>query len=195
MRTLCAAIVDPERWAIEPKVDWVRGLVIFEGGQIDTRNRRGELRQWLRPGPLETALRRLSQRLPILDRGTVLDGELVAKRFAGTMAALHGSRRFVDSLRFVVFDVPYLGGVDLRLLPWRERRERLELLAQAFEPPVELSPLVEPSIALVADMERGDLEGVILKDRRSPYRGGSRAGWAKVKDRSWYERVAWRFER
>ena len=28
-----------------------------------------------------------------------------------------------------------------------------------------------------------------------PYRDGSRAGWFKVKDRSWYEREAWRFER
>jgi hypothetical protein len=27
------------------------------------------------------------------------------------------------------------------------------------------------------------------------YRDGSRAGWFKVKDRSWYEREAWRFER
>src|SRR4051794_37364065 len=62
--------------------------------------------------------------------GTVLDGELIAGRFAGTMAALHGSRRFRDDLRFVVFDVPYLAGADLRRLSWEERRERLELLAQ-----------------------------------------------------------------
>jgi bifunctional non-homologous end joining protein LigD len=110
------------------------------------------------------------------------------------MAALHGSRRFVDSLRFVVFDVPYLAGVDLRPLPWQERRERLELLAQAFDPPVELSPLVAPSVALVGGMERGDLEGVVFKDKRSPYKGGSRAGWSKLKDRSWYAREAWRFE-
>jgi bifunctional non-homologous end joining protein LigD len=95
----------------------------------------------------------------------------------------------------VVFDVPILAGVDLRDLPWQERRKRLELLAQAFEPPVELSPLVDPSVGLVADMERGDLEGIVLKDRRSPYRDGARAGWSKVKDRSWYEREAWRFER
>jgi hypothetical protein len=26
-------------------------------------------------------------------------------------------------------------------------------------------------------------------------RNGSRAGWTKVKDRSWYEREAWRFDR
>jgi hypothetical protein len=29
-----------------------------------------------------------------------------------------------------------------------------------------------------------------VKDRRSPYRDGSRSGWFKVKDRSWYEREA-----
>jgi len=94
-----------------------------------------------------------------------------------------------------VFDVPYLAGVDLREMPWQERRERLELLAQGFESPVELSPLVAPSVALVADMERGDLEGIVFKDRRSRYRDGSRTGWSKLKDRSWYAREAWRFER
>jgi hypothetical protein len=29
----------------------------------------------------------------------------------------------------------------------------------------------------------------------SPYRDGSRAGWFKANDRSWYEREAWLFER
>jgi hypothetical protein len=31
--------------------------------------------------------------------------------------------------------------------------------------------------------------------RPQGYRDGSRAGWFKVKDRSWYEREARRFER
>jgi hypothetical protein len=34
----------------------------------------------------------------------------------------------------------------------------------------------------------------VLKDRTAPYRDGSRVGWAKVKDASWYEREAWRFD-
>jgi hypothetical protein len=85
--------------------------------------------------------------------------------------------------------------LDLRALPWQERRDRLELLAQAFEVPLELSPRVEPEAALVQAMEDGRLEGIGLKDRQSTYRDGSRAGWTKVKDRSWYEREAWRFDR
>jgi hypothetical protein len=78
-----------------------------------------------------------------------------------------GSKRYRADLRFVVFDVPVLAGVDLRDLPWQDRRERLELLAQAFELPVELSPLVEPQVGLVDAMRDGRLEGIVLKDRRS----------------------------
>ena len=44
-------------------------------------------------------------------------------------------------------------------------------------------------------MTSGRIEGVVLKDRPSTYRDGSRAGWFKVKDRSWSERGAWRFDR
>jgi ATP-dependent DNA ligase len=138
-RALRAAIKEPERFAYEPKVDGVRGLVVYQpGGTVETRNRRGERRDWLRGDAFEDGLRRLADRLPIMWHGTVLDGELIAGRFAGTMAALHGSKRHRDHLRFVAFDVPVLAGVDLRPLPWEERREGLELLGSAFDVPIEL---------------------------------------------------------
>lgn len=60
----------------------------------------------------------------------------------------------------------------------------MELLARAFDVPLELSPLIEPSVSLVEQMSDGRLEGIVLKDRTSTYRDGSRAGWTKVKDRS-----------
>jgi ATP-dependent DNA ligase len=44
-----------------------------------------------------------------------------------------------------------------------------------------LSPLVEPSVSLVEHMEDGQLEGIVLKDRASTYRDGTRVGWSKVK--------------
>jgi bifunctional non-homologous end joining protein LigD len=188
------AIAEPHRFAIEPKVDGVRGLLAFlPDGTMETRNRRGIRRDWLRGDAFETGLRRLAKRLPILWDGTVLDGELIASRFVGTMAALQGSRRHRDALRFVVFDVPYLAGADLRPLSWQDRRERLELLAEAFEPPYELSPIVAADVSLVDAMVAGELEGIVLKDRTSTYRDASRVGWTKVKDRSWYERESWRF--
>jgi bifunctional non-homologous end joining protein LigD len=116
----------------------VRGLVLYGPERtIETRNRRGERRDWLRGDEFESGLRRLARRLPNLWQGTVLDGELTAGRFSGTMAALHGSKRLRTDLRFVVFDVPFLIGADLRGLPWQERRGRLELLARAFDVPLE----------------------------------------------------------
>ena len=195
-RALRQAIADPDRFACEPKVDGVRGLVVYQPEHIlEMRNRRGERRDWLRDDAFEAGLRRLAVRLPNVWWGTVLDGELTAGRFEGTMAALLGSKKYRAGLRFVVFDVPFLLGADLRGLPWQARRDRLELLARAFEVPIELSPIVEPSTALVADMTDGRLEGIVLKDRTSTYRDGTRVGWSKVKDRSWYEREAWRFDR
>jgi ATP-dependent DNA ligase len=196
IRALQAAIADPDSYALEPKVDGVRGLVVFQpDGHLETRNRQGLRRDWLRADDFEAGLRRLAEALPILWRGTAIDGELIAGRFQGTMAALHGSLRFRSQLHFVAFDLPFLAGVDLRFLPWTERRERLELLARAFEPPYELSPIIEPSQSLASDMAAGRLEGIVLKQRTSMYRGGSRAGWSKVKDPSWHEREAWRFDR
>ena len=111
------------------------------------------------------------------------------------MAALQGSKRYGGALRFVVFDVPYLAGVDLRAMPWHERRTRLELLARAFGDRVVLSPLVEASEALARDMVDGRIEGIVLKDRESTYRDGSRLGWWNVKDAGWFAREAWRFDR
>ena len=114
-KALRQAIADPDRFACEPKVDGVRGLVIYQPEHVlEMRNRRGEKRDWLRGDPFERGLRRLAERLPNLWEGTVLDGELTAGRFEGTMSALLGSKRFRPSLRFVVFDVPMLLGADLR---------------------------------------------------------------------------------
>jgi ATP-dependent DNA ligase len=195
-KALRQAIADPDRFACEPKVDGVRGLIFYQPERVvEMRNRRGEKRDWLRGDGFEAGLRRLADRLPNLWAGTVLDGELTTGRFEGTMSALLGSKRFRPSLRFVVFDVPVLLGADLRGLAWQERRERLELLARAFDVPLELSPLVDPSLSLVEQMTDGRLEGIVLKDRTSTYRDGTRVGWSKVKDRSWYEREAWRFNR
>src|SRR5207249_4861522 len=137
VQALRAAIADPLRYACEPKVDGVRGLVVYGPDGLETRNRNGIRRDWLRGAAFASGLRRLAFRLPILWEGTVLDGELTTGRFQTTMAALFGSKTHRPDLRLVVFDVPILAGVDLRSLPWQERRERLELVAKAFDVPLE----------------------------------------------------------
>ncbi len=196
---------EPEQWGFPPRSLTSASCARVKGVREVPRQGRDPCRanvafltegqQALRHEPLRRAIRSLAERLPILWQGSVLDGELTAGRFSATMAALYGSREHAPKLRFVVFDVPVLAGVDLRGEPWQARRERLELLAQAFDLPYEPSPLVGPSQSLVVDMEDGRLEGIVLSAGDAPYRGGSRASWSKVKDRGWYEREAWRFQR
>lgn len=50
-------------------------------------------------------------------------------------------------------------------------------------------------MSLVEHMADGRLEGIVLEDTPSTYRDGTRVGWSKVKDRSWDQREAWRFDR
>jgi ATP-dependent DNA ligase len=120
VKAMQRGIADPDAYAIEPKVDGVRGLlVVREDHVVEVRNRRGLSRDWFRHEPFRRGIRALADRLPILWQGSVLDGELTAGRFRATMAALYGSKEHAPALRFVVFDMPVLAGVDLRDEPWQ----------------------------------------------------------------------------
>lgn len=190
------AIADPDRYAIEGKVDGVRGLVTFdEGGRLGTHNRRGEPPHWLRGQPLGVRCGGSPTRLPILWHGTVLDGELVADRFVGTMSALYGSSGTATRCATSSSTSRSWPGSTSARCRGRSGESDSSCSPPAFEPPIVLSPLVEPCAELAQQILDGDLEGLVLKERSAPYRDGSRAGWWKVKDRSWYEREAWRFDR
>jgi hypothetical protein len=45
--------------------------------------------------------------------------------------------------------------------------------------PLELSPLVDPSVSLLEQMTDGRLDGIVLKHRTSTYRDGTRVGWVE----------------
>lgn len=80
-----------------------------------------------------------------------------------------------------VFDLLYLDGRDLRVLPFSERRAILErvMLPQRF---VRLSELFTVSgKAFFAAARENGLEGIIAKRRDSPYRGKRSRDWLKVK--------------
>jgi hypothetical protein len=79
---LRSAIADPERFVVEPKVDGVRGLVVYGKGEtLETRNRHGARRDWLRGDAFEPGLRQLADRLPNLREGSVPLDEREAWRF------------------------------------------------------------------------------------------------------------------
>ena len=66
VKAMQRAIADPAAYAIEPKVDGVRGLLVFrEDRVVEARNRRGLSRDWFRHEPFRRGIRGLA--LPAAD--------------------------------------------------------------------------------------------------------------------------------
>ena len=84
--------------------------------------------------------------------------------------------------RFVIFDLLWLDGEDVRPLPLEERRARLERLLARVKPPLAIAEQVEGSAKQsLAQAKRRGLEGVMAKRVGSPYSPGRGADWLKLK--------------
>ena len=87
-----------------------------------------------------------------------------------------------------LYDILFDGGEDLRALPWTERRARLEAVMPRLDPGrFDLSAVIEATdFEALAEVRAGArdaaIEGVMLKQRTSPYVAGRRTGlWYKWK--------------
>jgi bifunctional non-homologous end joining protein LigD len=179
---LSCAIADPAHYVVEEKFDGFRGLLKLERGSVSLLNREGlEKGRTVNAPALAAALTALADADPELWAGTILDGELVGESWNDTAHLLGGAGRSASGLRYIVFDLPFCAGIDLRPRPWGERRAILESRFAALSAPAELSILLTPTTGVVeAIWERGG-EGVIIKDRLAPYVSGDRSAWSKVK--------------
>ena len=82
---------------------------------------------------------------------------------------------------YVAFDLIWLNGVDLRPLPLRERRERLQAILPSGMPTIIETVSVEaPACQLYDLMCENDLEGIVAKRLGDPYE--PRVRWLKIKN-------------
>ncbi|MCP3103102.1 DNA ligase D [Myxococcus sp. K15C18031901] len=160
----------------EVKYDGFRAVAALMGGTLALESRRGNDLSRRFPA-LAEALRGLGV------REAVLDGEVVAldaqgrSRFQLLQQGLEGVEQ-----RFVVFDLLWLDGEDLRALPLEARRARLEKLMEGVALPLQLSERVDlPRTRALAEARRHGWEGVIAKRRDSPYTGTRSGDWLKLK--------------
>jgi bifunctional non-homologous end joining protein LigD len=180
-----AAFSKPD-WMWEPKLDGYRVLAFVDAKGVWLRSRR-ELE-------LAPVFPRVAAELRQQPPGTVLDGELVAfdaegrPSFNAMQNRVHLKAPHDIALAdrntavvFYCFDLPYFAGIDLRRLPYSERRR---LLTQCLLP----TPLVqavhaqEDGLALQEAALAAGFEGVIAKRKLSAYESGKRsASWLKVK--------------
>jgi ATP-dependent DNA ligase len=166
----------PGDMLFEPKWDGFRCIVFRDGDEVElgSRNERPLTRYFPEIlAPLRAAL----------PPRCVVDGEIVVARgdrldFDALQQRLHPADSRVQLLAqqtpasFVVFDVLAVGDVDMTSVPFRDRRESLEAMAQKFTAPVHLTPATTDR-AMAADwfarFEGAGLDGVMAKPLDQPY--------------------------
>ncbi|MEO7358933.1 MAG: non-homologous end-joining DNA ligase [Gemmatimonadaceae bacterium] len=120
-------------------------------------------------------------------RQVVLDGEIVVgPRGTSSFHALQNalSNDDTSNARYMVFDVLFFDGLDLRPLPLAERRAALETLFRDIPArgQVQLSRILRGTAATVlAKACAVGAEGIVCKRRDATYTSGRAGSWVKVK--------------
>lgn len=118
-----------------------------------------------------------------------LDGEIAVldKNGVSVFAALQDaiSAGAGERLSYHLFDLLWLDGEDLRPLPLIERKVRLEeLLGKRPKSPLTYSShVLGQGPAFHRQACKANLEGIVAKLTRSPYRSGRDGAWQKIKCR------------
>ena len=191
LATLVAAPFDDPDWLFEVKWDGFRVEAVVDGGKVGlwTRGEQDASRYF---GPF------LDPATWLKARDAVVDGEVIAldehgePDFALLQARIKGRGTAAEPNPFLyeVFDLLHLDGRSLIDEPLEERRRLLASILRA-DPRVRLSEHIEAGgIAFFEAARARGLEGIMAKDRRSPYVPGKRTDrWQKVKIRPEQELV------
>ncbi|MEP7185185.1 MAG: DNA ligase D [Rhodanobacter sp.] len=179
LATLRSAPPSGEQWLHEIKWDGYRLMVDLVDGSASLRSRGGL--DWNKTFPeVAAAVESLAV------RNASLDGELVVldgnsrSDFSELQRVIDGSSK--ASLRYLVFDLPSLAGVDLRAAPLDRRKQLLKDLLASHEGLLAFSDHIEGhGSEFFAETGRQGIEGVVSKRSDSKYRAGRSADWIKVK--------------
>jgi bifunctional non-homologous end joining protein LigD len=171
---------DGDDWVHETKWDGYRLLADLERGRARLRSR-NDL-DWTARVPSITAA---IEALPVASAR--IDGELVAldakerSDFSALQAALKSGR--AAPLRYIVFDMPGIEGVDISRAPLVERKELLrQLIAASKAKALVFSTHVagRGREIFAAALKQG-LEGIVSKRADSHYAGTRSRDWIKIK--------------
>jgi bifunctional non-homologous end joining protein LigD len=189
---LCVSVDEPpggEGWGHEIKFDGYRVQIRIENGEATLKTRKG-LNWTAKFG----AIAEEAGKLP----DAIVDGEIVAldsggnPNFSALQAAI--SEGQTDALIFFAFDLMFAEGLDLRHLPLRDRKQRLQKLLKAHikgkNAQIRYVEHFESDGETVLESARKlNLEGIVSKRLDAPYHSGRTEGWTKAKTRPGHEVV------
>lgn len=167
-----------------PKGDYLHEIK-FDGYRVQTHLTRGKATIFTRGGHDWT--KRFAPIAHALDYdvSAILDGEIVVveddrTNFSLLQADLASGRK--NRMALYLFDILYLDGRDLRGEPLIERKAVLEALCRKFRSPVFYSQHFDVDAdELFESAKRMNLEGIISKQKDSPYKSGRSENWIKLK--------------
>lgn len=182
LATLAAAVPTEGEWTYEIKYDGYRVMTRIERGVPAFLTRGGH--DWTAKLPsLARAVRNLGIKSGWLDGELVMLNDDGVPDFNALQNAFDHTR--TDRIVYVLFDVPFLDGRDLRSEPLRERRRVLKALLDGHGPDsdrVRFSPDIDADPAsILASACRMKLEGVIAKRADAPYESRRSTSWLKLK--------------
>jgi bifunctional non-homologous end joining protein LigD len=176
---------DRPGWVFEVKWDGYRAIAEVSGDGVRLYSREGVSFERTY-APIVESLRKLGHE-------AVLDGEIIVLDEAGkphfqllqNYASAKGG-----ALAYVVFDLLYLDGHDLRDLPLLRRKALLARILEGLRK-VHLSEHVpERGVAFFEAVAQRGLEGIVAKDGASRYHVGRRSqSWLKVKARRRHQAI------
>ena len=171
---------DDENWIFEKKYDGYRTLASFNGkGEVELFSRNHL--------SFNDKFRPIAEELKKVKHAAVLDGEVVVEDEKGIsrfQLLQNYQRTGQGRLKYYVFDILFLNGNDTRVLPVTERKELLKLLVQKarFKNIIYSDHVKGKGKSFYDQAVKQNLEGIIAKDARSPYRSGRRISeWLKIK--------------
>ena len=177
--TSAARIDDSASYWFEIKYDGYRIVAGKAGGDVRLASRNGN-DYTEKFGAIADAVRALSAREAVIDGEACVVDDAGRPSFGLLQEWLGGTS--TAKITYVVFDLLWLDGRDLRALAIEQRRELLEALVRDAPAPISLSKMIEGELTELLDLaKKTGLEGLVAKRKGSAYVAGHGAAWKKLK--------------
>ncbi|HEY3820422.1 MAG TPA: non-homologous end-joining DNA ligase [Polyangiaceae bacterium] len=176
LATLIDAPFDDDAWLFETKWDGFRAIAAVDrDGSVTMSSRNGKdlLARFPQLASIGSSFRK---------RPVVVDGEIVAIDEGGHSSFQSLQNGAGAELTYVVFDVLYAGGRDLRREPLEKRKAVLDGIVDPSSTKVRISRhVVGRGLDLFRIARERGLEGIVAKRRDAPYVEARTRDWVKIK--------------